>query len=132
MIPRLERRLGKLETKLKPHALRAAIDAFLDWSVTADSEDVPAPLPPNDPRLEQGVDDYGDAVISRWWAVSFFEGTRDQQETRLKELRQDPQFQKPMNEGEPPVYYQGGARFEDLIARIEEEERRKQTLRHQA
>src|SRR6266481_1533001 len=76
MIPQLERRLGKLEAKLKPRALRAIIDAFLDWSALADSGYVSRPLPPDDPRLHQGVDERGDAVISRWWSVSFFEGTR--------------------------------------------------------
>ena len=90
MIPRLERRLGKLESKLKPPALRAIIEAFLDWSALADLGYVSRPLPPDDSRLYQGVDEHGDAVISRWWRVSFFEGTREQQEARLKELRQDP------------------------------------------
>lgn len=77
MIPQLERRLGKLEAKLKPRALRAIIDAFLDWSALADSGYVSRPLPPDDSRLHQGVDEHGDAVISRWWSVSFFEGTRE-------------------------------------------------------
>jgi hypothetical protein len=87
-------------------------------------------LPPDDSRLHQGVDEHGDAVISRWWSVSFFEGTREQQEARLKELRQDPQFYKPlkerepMNEQEPPVRFQGGAGCEDGYRRIEEEKRR--------
>jgi len=92
MIPQLEHRLGKLEAKLKPRALRAIIEA-------------------------------GDAVISRWWSVSFFEGTREQQEARLKELRQDPQFYKPLNEQEPPVRFQGGAGCEDAYQRIQEERR---------
>ena len=126
MISRLERRLGRLEAKLKPQALRAAIDGILKWSAAADSGYEPAPLPPNDPRLDQGVDEHGDAVISRWWSVSFFEGTREQQEARLKELRQDPQFQKPWNEGELPVRYQGGAGCENAFQRVEEEERRNQ------
>jgi len=44
---------------------------------------------------------------------------------RLKELRQDPQFYKALNEGEPPLRFQGGAGYEDAIRRIEEEERMK-------
>jgi hypothetical protein len=129
MIPQLERRLGKLEAKLKPPTLRAIIEAFVDWSAVADSGYVSRPLPPDDARLHQGVDERGDAVISRWWWVSFFEGTREQQEARLKELRQDPQFSKPlnerepMNEQEPPVRFQGGAGCEDGYRRIEEERR---------
>jgi hypothetical protein len=123
MIPQLERRLGKLEAKLKPRALRAAIQAALDWSALADSGYVSRPLPPDDSQLQQGVDEHGDAVISRWWWVSFFEGTREQQEARLKELRQDPQFYKPLNEQEPPVRFQGGAGCEDAYQRIAEESR---------
>src|SRR5690348_8366298 len=103
MIPQLERRLGEVEAKLKPRALRAIIEACLDWSAHADSGYVARPLPPDDSRLHQGVDERGDAVICRWWRVSFFEETREQQEARLKELRQDPQFYEPLNEGEPPV-----------------------------
>jgi hypothetical protein len=123
MIPQLEHRLGKLEAKLKPRALRAIIEAFLDWSALADSGYVSRPLPPDDSRLQQGVDERGDAVISRWWSVSFFEGTREQQEARLKELRQDPQFYKPLNEQELPVRFQGGAGCEDAYQRIQEERR---------
>ena len=74
-------------------------------------------------RLYEGVDEQGNAVITRWWWVSFYEGTREQQEARLKELRQDPQFYKPLNKQEPPVRFQGGASFEDGIRRIEEEKR---------
>ena len=32
----------------------------------------------NDPRLEQGVDEAGDAVISSFWVGTFFDGTREQ------------------------------------------------------
>src|SRR6266481_9662035 len=123
MIPQLEHRLARLEAKFRPQALRAIIDAFLDWSALADSGYVSRPLPPDDSRLQQGVDERGDAVISRWWSVSFFEETREQQEARLKELRQDPQFYKPLNEQEPPVRFQGGAGCEDGYLRFVEEER---------
>jgi hypothetical protein len=124
MNPRLEHRLGKLEAKLKPPSLRAIIEPFLDWSALTDLGLYrERPLPPDDSRLHQGVDENGDAVISRWWSVSFFEGTREQQEARLKELRQDPQFYKPLNEQEPPVRFQGGAGCEDGYRRIEEERR---------
>src|SRR6266481_9547589 len=82
MIPRLERRLGKLEVKIKPRALRAIIEAFLDWSALADSGYVSRPLPPDDSRLQQGVDERGDAVISRWSSVPFIKKTREQQEAR--------------------------------------------------
>lgn len=77
-------------------------------------------MDPDDPALLQGVDQNGKAVISRWWSVWFFEGTRDQQEARLKELRLDPQFQKPCSEDEIPVRFEGGATCEDVYTRLAE------------
>ena len=97
----------------KPRALRAIIEAFLDWSVLADSGYVSRPLPPDDSRLHQGVDERGDAAISRWWWVSFFKGTREQQEARSRNRGRTPQFCKPLNQQEPPVRFQGGAGCED-------------------
>ena len=78
----------------------------------------------DDPTLQQGVDENGDAVISRWWSGWFFEGTREQQEARLNGLRLDPQFQKPWTEGEIPVRLEGGARCDDVYLKQRE---RKQT-----
>jgi hypothetical protein len=40
----------------------------------------PASLDSDDPRLQQGVDGDGEAIISRWWAVTFIDGAREQQE----------------------------------------------------
>ena len=61
--------------------------------------------------------------MAKWWWVWFFEGTREQQEARLEELRQDLQFYKPLNENEDPVRFQGGAVCEDVFRRIEEKKR---------
>jgi hypothetical protein len=47
----------------------------------------------------------------------------EQQNARLKELRLDPQFQKPWIEGDIPAYLEGGAGWEDAVRRIEEERR---------
>ena len=88
---------------------------------------VSRPLPLDDSRLQQGVDEHGKAVISRWWWVWFFEGTREQQEARLEELRQGPQFYKPLNENEDPVRFQGGAVYEDAFRRIEEKKAQSRT-----
>jgi hypothetical protein len=46
-------------------------------------------------------------VVGAW----FLEGTREQQQARLEELRLDPQFQKPWSEGDIPVRLQGGELF---------------------
>jgi hypothetical protein len=69
------------------------------------------------------MDDNGEAIVSLWWSVWFFEGTREQQEARLEELRLDPQLQKPWSEGDMPVRFEGGAGCEDAYRRIEEERR---------
>lgn len=76
----------------------------------------------DDPSLQRGVDENGQAIISRWWSVWFFEGTREQQDARLKELRLDPRFQTPCNENEFPVVFEGGATCEDVYLRLQEEE----------
>jgi hypothetical protein len=64
------------------------------------------------------VNEDGKADISPWWSVTFFEGTLEQQNERLKELRQDPKFAVPFNKGEVPVYFEGGATCDDSYARI--------------
>jgi len=66
------------------------------------------------------VDEEGEAVISRWWFVWFFEGTREQQNTRFKELRLDHQFQKLCSDDQIPVRFEGGATCEDVYSRLEE------------
>src|SRR5687767_437316 len=86
MIPRLERRLARLEAKFRPQALRAVIEAYLDPSPSANSRYVSAPLPAEDLTLQQGVTEDGEADISPCWSVTFFEGTLEQQNERLKEL----------------------------------------------
>jgi hypothetical protein len=69
------------------------------------------------------VDETGEGIISPWWSVWFFEGTREQQEARLEELRLDPQLQKPWSEGDIPAYLEGGAGCGDAYRRIQEERR---------
>jgi hypothetical protein len=78
---------------------------------------------PNNPILQQGVDNDGEAVVSRWWSVMFFEGTREQQNERLTQLRADPKFQKPWEEGEDPICFEGGAIIENVIRRLSERKR---------
>ena len=77
-----------------------------------------------DPRLEEGVNADGEAFVSRWWAVTFYEGSEEQQNARLNELRLEPLFQKPWSEDEIPVYFEGGATCDDEFARIHEQETR--------
>jgi len=52
----------------------------------------------------------------------FFEGTKEQQEARLKELRANPQFQKPCREDEDPIRFEGGAHCDDIFLRLHEKE----------
>jgi hypothetical protein len=118
----LKRRIERIEGELKPRQLRATIQGFLAESSPAGTF-APASLNADDPRLQQGVDDNGGAIVSRWWSVWFFEGTKEQQEARLEELRLDPQLQKPWSEGDIPVRLEGGAGCEDAYHRIVEERR---------
>ena len=103
-----------MERKLKPGELSAAIQGSVDDS------GAPGALDPDDPRLRVGVDQKGEGFISRWWSVCFFEGTKEQQEARLEELRREPQFQTPWDEGEIPVRFEGGATCEEAYTRLEE------------
>jgi hypothetical protein len=114
--------IERIEGELKPRQLRATIQGFLAESSLAGTF-APASLNADDPRLQQGVDDNGGAIVSRWWSVWFFEGTKEQQEARLEELRLDPQLQKPWSEGDIPVRLEGGAGCEDAYHRIVEERR---------
>lgn len=113
----LERRVERLEHRAKPKELRAVIEGLL------------TPLDPDDQTLRAGVDDEGEALVSPWWAVSFLEGTKEQQEARLKQLRVDPEFQKLCSDDEIPLRFEGGATCEDVYLRLEERERRKKTER---
>lgn len=112
-----------MEQELKPGELRVVMQGFVD------EYGAPGALAVDDPRLQLGVDEEGKAIISRWWSEWFFEGTRDQQEARLKELRQNPQFQKPCSDDEIPVRFEGGARCEDVYSRLEETESREKSER---
>jgi hypothetical protein len=112
----LKRRIERMERKLKPGELSAVMDGFVDES------GAPGALAIDDPRLQHGVDEKGEAIISRWWSVWFFEGTREQQDARLKELRLEPRFQTPCSEDEFPVRLEGGATCEDVYLRLQEEE----------
>lgn len=62
----------------------------------------------------------GRRLFPPWWSVWFFEGTKEQQEARLKELRLDPEFQKPCSDDGIPVRFEGGACCEDVYSRLEE------------
>ena len=120
----LKRRIERMERELKPGELRAVIEGFFDDS------GAPGALDPDNPALQQGVDENSKAFISRWWSVWFFEGTREQQDARLKELRLDPRFQMPCSEGEIPVRLEGRATCEDAYSRLEEEERESRMIGH--
>jgi len=98
------------------------MDGFVDES------GAPGALAFDDPRLQEGVDENGEAIISRWWSVWFFEGTREQQDARLKEIRLDPRFQTPCSEDEFPVVFEGGATCEDVYLRLSESERNEKLL----
>jgi hypothetical protein len=124
MIPRFEARLTRLEAKFKPRALRAVIQTFVDRSVDDDSKSIVGSLLPDDPRLQKGIDENAGAFISRWWSVWFFEGTLEEQEARLKELRVDPQYQRPWKEGDMPVRFEGGATCDDAYAKIRDQKHR--------
>lgn len=67
----LKRRIERMERELKPGELRAVMQGFVDQS------GAPGALAFDDPSLQHGVDEDGGAVISRWWSVSFFEGTKE-------------------------------------------------------
>lgn len=109
---RLEPRVKRLEHRAKPKGLRAVIQGLI------------TPLEPDDPRLRARVDDEGEALVSPWWSVWFFEGTRQQQEERLKQLRADPAFQKKWEEDKIPVRFEGGAHCEDVYCRLQERDLR--------
>jgi hypothetical protein len=47
--------------------------------------------------------------------VWFFEGKKEYQEARLKQLRVDPEYQKPCKDGEFPARFEGGATCEACI-----------------
>ncbi len=111
----LKRRIERMERKVKPGELRAVIQGFVDDSGS------PEALAVDEPKLQEGVDEQGDAVISRWWSVTFFEGTREQQERRLKELRLDPELQRPYSGDGIPVRFEGRATCEDVYSRLEQE-----------
>jgi hypothetical protein len=124
MISKLEARLARLEAKCKPQVLSALIQGFFTKCPDSDSEDVPGCLSAEDPRLQQGVDADGEAFVSRWWAVTFFDGSQEEQNARLNELRLDPKYQRMWNEDEIPAHFEGGATFDDAITKIHEQTHR--------
>ncbi len=113
----LKRRLELMERKLRPGELAAVIQG----DTGDDDESVPL-VDADDPCLHEDVDDDGIALISRWACVMFFEGARDQQNARLKQLRLDPYFQQPWKDGQIPIRYEGGATCEDVYAHMSETE----------
>ncbi len=120
---KLKGRLELLERRLRPGELCAVIQG----SIGANHE-TRAMVDADDPQLQEGVDEKGVALISRWASVRFFEGTRKQQEARLRELRLDPFFQQPWKDGEIPVRFEGGATIEDAMSRGWESEQQDKLL----
>src|SRR5262245_1477656 len=121
MISKLDRRVRKLEREARPKGLRAAIQGFV--ARDENKRRRPGALDPNNPILQQGVDNDGEAVVSRWWSVMFFDGTREEQDERLTQLRADTRFQKRWEEGEDPICCEGGAMIENVIRRLGERKR---------
>jgi len=114
----LKRRIERIESKIKPAALKAVIQGLLAEETLPGRPFIPSALDPDDPTLNQAVDGNGEALISRWWLVTFLEGTTEQQNERLQQLRRDGKFQKPFNEHEVPVLFEGGARCDDMLLRL--------------
>ena len=118
----LRRKLERLEGRvdeINPRRLKAVIQGFVERPEIGYARGT---LDPEDPRFQQGVDAEGEAIISSWWVVIFFNGTREQQEARLKDLRAEPKFQKPWAQDGPAVFFEGGARCDDMFLRIYERE----------
>jgi hypothetical protein len=89
----LERRIQRMEAEVKPAELRGVIQGFLADSAPPKGSFATAGLDWDDPRLlPQGVDGDGEAIIPLW-AVTFFDGTREQQEARPKNLERTRDFQ---------------------------------------
>ena len=65
-----------------------------------------------------------ETLVKHLEAVTFIDGTREQQEARLKELRADPRFQVPWAQNGPPVCFEGGASCDDIFLRIHEKEQK--------
>lgn len=61
----LKRRIQRMERKVKPGGLSAVIQGYFDDS------GAPGALAVDDPRLQQGVDEQGDAAVSRGWSCRF-------------------------------------------------------------
>src|SRR3990170_3165076 len=61
----LKRRIERMERELKPGELRAVKEGFIDQCGASGA------LAFDDPSLQEGVDEEGEAIISRWWAVTF-------------------------------------------------------------
>ena len=118
---KLDNRIRKIEATFKPKMLRHTVQSFVDkhstHPLTCDSPG----LSEDDPRLEKGLED-GEAVLSRWWVVTFFNGTPEQQENRWKELKAIPRFQRARRPGEEPIVNFGGARCEDSYGCIKNQE----------
>jgi hypothetical protein len=113
MISNLDGRLRKLETRLRPKELPAVIQSFVD-PINGEGPIVSAALPADDLQLYLEVTNDGEALISWWWSVKFFDGTKEEQEARLVELRADPRFQKLWEDAAPPVCFEGGACCDDI------------------
>jgi hypothetical protein len=118
----LRRKLERLEGKvdeINPRRPKAVIQGFVEGPESSHAREA---LDPDDPGLQQGVDAEGEAMISCWWTATFFDGTQEQQEARLKDLRAEPKFQKPSAQDGPAVFFEGGARCDDMFLRIYERE----------
>lgn len=117
----LKERIIKLETMLKPRQLPAIIESFFKISPGPERKKIPAALPADDPRLSLGVDEKGRGVISRWWWVNFWEGTVEEQNARLEQLRLDPKFQASFDPNDGiPIHFEGGATWDEALIRAHE------------
>jgi hypothetical protein len=121
----LKRRLERVEDRvdeINPGQLKAVIQGFVEGPETGYARGT---LDPDDPRLQQGVNADGEAILSPWWMVIFLEGTWEQQEARLKELKADPTYRKPSMNNGPAVFFEGAARCDDVFLRLHERRKTK-------
>ncbi|HSF59793.1 MAG TPA: hypothetical protein VLD83_17090 [Candidatus Binatia bacterium] len=79
----------------------------------------------DDPELQDGVNERGQAVISRYWSVWFLEGTKAEQERELGVYRADPRYEQaptePPNLGDVYVEYLNGGSIDRIYLKLHEE-----------
>ena|ERR1041385_6613762 len=114
----LKQRIIKLETTSMPKQIPAVIEGFYEISPEPGRKILPAVLRADDPRLTAGVDENGRGVISRWWWIEFWEGTIEEQNVRLQQLRLEPKFQAPFAPDDIPIHFEGGATWDEELIRV--------------